>query len=82
MLHSETLTSLPILKYAFWLSAEHLAVRAKSRVRELSDLSSVRIHAEETGLVTAPGEASEQNVAVGAGGDKVPGSDLAGIEAL
>jgi len=82
MLHSETLTSLPILKYAFWLSAEHLAVRAKSRVRELSDLSSICIHAEKSRLVTVLRKACEQDVTVGAGGDEVSGSYLAGIEAL
>ena len=54
----------------------------ESAGRELSDLSSVRIYAEETRLATALREAREQNVAVEAGSDEVPGSNLAGIEAL
>ena len=44
----------------------------ESAGRELSDRSSVRIHAEETRLATAFREARKQNVAVGAGGDRSP----------
>ena len=43
----------------------------ESAGRELSDLTSVRVHAEETRLAAALGIAGEQDVAVGAGGDKV-----------